>query len=426
LRDAPARGLQALARKIKAQHRAARDAAERAALHARAAGQLLIDAKTQLSHGDWLPWLRDHCDLSARTAQTYMLLARLTKQEAQRVAHLPLRQALRSLATPRTSSEIGSAVFANDRILDAAFAHFRQTGFPYRRVPVHVAMQRLNQLASTDSRALLSSTIGYDVADSYHPHRLRATGGEGKLSPVEAFERDKSLRRALHQELEQGHQIPAGYFGGLLIVSATQPCSNFRPGVALHYYRRYCKAGATVLDTSSGYGGRLVGFLASGVAGRYIGIDPNRQTHEGNRRLAADLGFAKAVELHCLPAEDVRVEVMRGRCDFALTSPPYFTKEHYSDEPTQSWKRYPTPESWREGFLRPMLRLQFAALKRGAVSVVNVDDVTIKNTVHAVAEWTKALASDVGFELIAVEEMKFPITYRSTDTSEPIFIFKKQ
>jgi hypothetical protein len=334
---------------------------------------------------------------------------------------------LRTLAIPIPTSPVAT-LFSIEHIVEEAFAHFRRTGFPYRHVPVHVAMQTLNKLAATDASALLCSTVGYDVADSYHPHRFHATGG-GKLSPRDAFERDDLLQRALCKELEQGKPIPAGFFGGLSIVSGVQPCSNFRPGVALHYYRRYCKKGATVLDTSTGYGGRLVGFLASGFAGRYIGIDPNRETHDGNRRLASDLGFGDAVELHCLPAEDVDSNIVRDRCDFALTSPPYFTKEHYSDEPTQSWQRYPTPDAWREGFLRPMLRLQFEALKRGAISVINIDDVTIKNKTHAVTEWTKTIAGEVGFELLNVERLSFPAAFWSTvqgvDTSEPVFIFTR-
>lgn len=354
-----------------------------------------------------------------------MRLARLPLAEAQRVALLSLREALRSVGESKPEHP---PLFAPDLIEEAAFAHFRQTGFPYRRVPVHVAMQRLNQLYGTGSRELLSSTLGYDVADSYHPHRFHATG-MGHLSPVAAFESDKHLRRALRKELEAGRPVYAGYFGGLSIVSGVQPCSNFRPGVALHYYRRYCKSGAAVLDTSTGYGGRLVGFLASGLAGRYVGIDPNRETHVGNMRLAADLGFAKAVELHCLPAEDVDVKVLRNRCDFALTSPPYFNKERYSDDPTQSWVRYPTADEWQEGFLRPTLQLQFAALKRGAISVINIDDVKIRNVVHRLTEWTKTLAADAGFELIDEERLRLPAAFwhaeHDTDATEPVFIFRK-
>lgn len=79
------------------------DAAQRAALsaveHARRAGDLLIEAKAQLPHGAWLPWLAANCPaISARTAQNYMQLARA---DAQHVAHLTVREALALLAVPR-------------------------------------------------------------------------------------------------------------------------------------------------------------------------------------------------------------------------------------------------------------------------------------------------------------------------------------
>ncbi len=421
--------LDALAEKIADAHAGVQKSTRRAVQQALVAGRLLTEAKAKLQRGNWANWVKTNCGFSLRTAQAYMQLAK-QGANAQRVANFSLREALRSVSTPRKTATTGSAlsVIPGERIIETAFAHFREIGFPYRRVPVHVAMQRLNQLAATGSRELLSSTVGYDVADSYHPHRFHATGA-GHLSPVDAFERDDLLNRALTKELEAGRLIPGGYFGGLTIVSRVQPCSNFRPGVALHYYRRYCKPGATVLDSSTGYGGRLVGFLASGLVGRYIGIDPNRDTHDGNLRLASDLGFGNAVELHCLPAEDVDTEVVRNRCDFALTSPPYFCKEHYSEDPTQSWVRYPTLDRWCEGFLAPMLRLQFAALKRGAFNVVNIDDVKIKGVLQPLAQRTKQIAQEIGFELVAVDRLKLPKAFwavtQDVDVDEPIFVFKK-
>lgn len=70
--------------------------------HAIAAGQLLVEAKAQLNHGQWSPWLAEHCSISERTAQSYMRLARslgnLEAVKAQRVADLSFRDALRSLA----------------------------------------------------------------------------------------------------------------------------------------------------------------------------------------------------------------------------------------------------------------------------------------------------------------------------------------
>jgi hypothetical protein len=215
----------------------------------------------------------------------------------------------------------------------------------------------------------------------------------------------------------------------LNLVSGTQSCSNFRPGFAAHLYRKYCKPGDTVLDTSTGYGGRLVGFLGSGIVGRYIGIDPNTLTHAGNTQLAADLGFADAVELHNLPAEDVPLEVVGGRCDFAFTSPPYFAKEIYSSEATQSCNRYSTGEAWRDGFLVPMLRLQFAALKPGSTAIVNIADVKLKSKTYPLAQWTRDCAQEVGFRYLRTDE--FPMHRRvgkgQSDeiATEPVIVLER-
>jgi hypothetical protein len=322
-----------------------------------------------------------------------------------------------------------SAVYADEKIIAAAFDYFRASGFPYRKLPLHLSMQEINQLATTDPDALINTDVAYHVADTYHPHRFHASAN-GMKSPFAAFAEDKLLRRALSLELTKGNsKIPAGYFSSLSIVSGTQACSNFRPGFACYLYRTYCKPGDTVLDSSTGYGGRLVGFLASGIAGKYIGIDPNTLTHAGNVRLATELGFADVVELHNLPAEDVPHDVVAGRCDFSFTSPPYFCKELYSAEPTQSCNRYSTGEAWRDGFLLPMLRLQFAALKPGKTAIVNIADVTINNRTYPLANWTRECAQTVGFRHVRTDE--FPMNRRvgrgmpDEVVTEPMIVLQK-
>jgi Protein of unknown function (DUF3102) len=65
-----------LAARIKAEHQAVSEALSESVRHAMAAGELLIEAKDQLQHGQWLPWLRDHCTISERTAQLYMRVAK--------------------------------------------------------------------------------------------------------------------------------------------------------------------------------------------------------------------------------------------------------------------------------------------------------------------------------------------------------------
>jgi hypothetical protein len=64
-----AKTLTKLAARIRAEHKATAMAMRRGVTHAIAAGELLIEAKTLLKHGRWLPWLRNHCAMSERTAQ---------------------------------------------------------------------------------------------------------------------------------------------------------------------------------------------------------------------------------------------------------------------------------------------------------------------------------------------------------------------
>jgi hypothetical protein len=60
---------------------------------------MLIEAResNQLKHGQWLPWLRDQCGISPRTAQHYMRLARhaeTLKANTQDLAHLTVEEAV--------------------------------------------------------------------------------------------------------------------------------------------------------------------------------------------------------------------------------------------------------------------------------------------------------------------------------------------
>ena len=91
-----------LAQRINAEHEACRDAATAAVEHAVRAGELLIEAKAGLTHGDWTSWLEVKCSFADRTARAYMRLARelpkLDEGNRQRVADLSFREALKAVA----------------------------------------------------------------------------------------------------------------------------------------------------------------------------------------------------------------------------------------------------------------------------------------------------------------------------------------
>ena len=82
--------LPVLAEEIKRAHTGVMDAAKTAAERAIEAGNALIEAKALVKHGEWLPFLRDHCEIPERTAQLYMKIARLELEPAT-VADLGIR-----------------------------------------------------------------------------------------------------------------------------------------------------------------------------------------------------------------------------------------------------------------------------------------------------------------------------------------------
>jgi hypothetical protein len=88
--------LRDLAERINVEHQQAEAALNHGVEHALAAGRMLVEAKAQIPHGEWLPWLAQNFEGSQRTARTYMLVAnRWPALEAnrQRAANLSIRQA---------------------------------------------------------------------------------------------------------------------------------------------------------------------------------------------------------------------------------------------------------------------------------------------------------------------------------------------
>ena len=67
-------------------------------------GKRLVEAKAQLSHGEWLPWLEEKVAFSERSAQQYMRLWREDGKSAA-VADLGVRKALVLLALPESERE---------------------------------------------------------------------------------------------------------------------------------------------------------------------------------------------------------------------------------------------------------------------------------------------------------------------------------
>lgn len=83
-----------LVTRIHAEHAEVESALRSSVQHAINCGELLIEAKKSVRHGEWADWLTDNIKFSDRLAQVYMRFARLPVEKRNGVADLPLREAL--------------------------------------------------------------------------------------------------------------------------------------------------------------------------------------------------------------------------------------------------------------------------------------------------------------------------------------------
>lgn len=295
-------------------------------------------------------------------------------------------------------------IFNKEEIAENAFAMFREMGFPYPKLTLAEMKQQLNKLAQLDEQSCQRSTLGYRIADTFHRHRFHAAA-INMSSPFDSFLDDKKLRKVIDKSLDAGVTMRHAYIGFMSLVNGTQACANFRPAFARMLYNKYCKQDGTVFDSSTGYGGRLVGFLASHCE-RYIGTDPNVPTFTANGLIAQALRGKKRVELYNSPIEDLDASQHADSCDLAFTSPPYFVKEIYSEDATQSCQRYKEYGSWRDGFLAPMLQKNFAVLKSGGALILNIEDVKIGKETYPLVKDSIELAEKIGLKFHRIEQFE--------------------
>jgi len=127
-----------------------------------------------------------------------------------------------------------------------------------------------------------------------------------------------------------------------------------------------------VLDPCAGWGGRMLGCIASGA--EYVAFEPNTETYESLLKLIKFLGIEDKVRI----IKDSALEMDKydiGEFDLILTSPPYFDLEVYSHEDTQSIKGCDTYSMWVNNFLKPLIELSISHMKQNGWSCWNVHNV---------------------------------------------------
>ena len=266
---------------------------------------------------------------------------------------------------------------------ETAFLFWRRRGFPYiEMTPTEVNLE-LSWLLKTKPETFIQgdllrvSMLGLRSANFFHPQMWHVPVHDYK-TVFERYQDDASLKDCIRKAFyffPNRNSVNAQCLRSTLrIYRGTTRVSNFRPTVARSICARYSNNSATVLDFSAGYGGRLLGCMT--LPRHYVGIDPCSHQVEGLNRtidcVKGRLPGTASIIQAC--AEEEMDNLARNSVDLVFSSPPYFNHERYSEEPTQSYIRYPTYQEWKARFLRQVIKASHRVLKHRGFLVLNVAD----------------------------------------------------
>lgn len=150
--------------------------------------------------------------------------------------------------------------------------------------------------------------------------------------------------------------------------------SQFKPCIAKGLYE-YFEA-ENVFDMSMGWGDRLAGAEATKNITYYYGTDPSTETFPNYHKQHEFYKTDTIIDIHNLPAESLTHEPKKP-IDLAFSSPPYFSKEKYSEDANQSYKKYPLFKNWLHDFLFKAIDYQWKYIRSGGTMIVNISDVFI-------------------------------------------------
>ena len=181
------------------------------------------------------------------------------------------------------------------------FDYYRRHGFPHYRIREDEKHQHLRKLQRFDidtifkDDKIVQTMHCLRLAWTYFPHFWEVKCGGAKYTPMEIFLNDDKFKSAIRKcwnwcvksfkgENEESKKLfhENRLRQTLKIHTNSQAVSNFRPSAAKLIYEKF--GGDVIWDMSCGWGGRLIGFLASSRP-KYIGTEPSSLTFKGLQKI---------------------------------------------------------------------------------------------------------------------------------------------
>lgn len=209
--------------------------------------------------------------------------------------------------------------------------------------------------------------------------------------------------------------------------------SQFRCSTAKGIYDFY--SAKNVLDLSSGWGDRLAGFYSSKTTQTYTGFDPNERLINGYNEQINEYNsiIQKNAKIYNIGAEYMDDVLCNEKYDLIFTSPPYFNIERYTQENTQSYKKYKKIDNWLNEFLFDIIEKSWKYLEPNGILAINISDVYSGHKVNKICDpmndFIRTLPLSEYIGAIGYEMAKRPnsgaLKNKTGKFAEPIWCWRK-
>jgi hypothetical protein len=286
-------------------------------------------------------------------------------------------------------------------LLEDVVKFWEASGFPHpnpRPEELHV-LSNVETDHVIQEGIIKARQVGQTTCNAFSQHIWEGFSYGSKSSPAEIFADPELLRKCLRFLLDKAKEVPtASRVRSALRLWRRSGVYNFRPSAAKALTDQFCRPNGVVFDPCGGYGGRLMGVLMSKARPTYIACEPNTKSFDSllqlHQWMATYLeGLKDKCRIVCSPAEEYDFP----HADLILTSPPYWKREVYSVEETQSAVRYTTYEQWLKCFWGEILKKGSKALRPGGWFVLNVDDFSLSGSNYTLVQDTIDIMKSLGF-----------------------------
>lgn len=242
--------------------------------------------------------------------------------------------------------------------------------YPYDIITKEKRDDAYEKLKNYDCPNELSlSTIGNRASNYYfQPYRVKTK--IGKWSHYSAWMDDDKRKKIIDasNRLNRGKTTKsqtAQYRDALRMYIGS--INQFKPYVAVcGVYKKFKPK--RVLDTSAGWGDRLIGALSQNID--YIGIDQNKKLITPYKRMIKDFEDKSTSEVLMIFEKSQDVDYSKlPKYDLIFTSPPYFDLEKY-----EGMEIFKNKEEFIEKYWRPTIEKAYKYLEKGGHVALNMPE----------------------------------------------------